>query len=213
MSALEAVAQADQEDGVPKKKRKWSKPWLLVRDQLTFSNVWDEFYEEDEERFFTSFHMKKSTFDLLLSEVEPAIYREDTRMRKAINPRHRLVATLRFLTSGGNFTLLSEIPRIAPSTLSKMVPTVCEAIYKIIGPEYIQLPTSEQEWLEKASAFEDLWDYPRCLGALDGKHCRIKAPGRSGTVFYNYKGYFRDRLTHGHAFFTVNSVFIYIFYV
>ncbi|XP_018315065.1 putative nuclease HARBI1 isoform X2 [Mycetomoellerius zeteki] len=34
-----------------------------------------------------------------------------------------------------------------------------------------------------AEDFEDLWDFPHCIGAIDGKHC----PDNAGSNFYNYK--------------------------
>lgn len=37
--------------------------------------------------------------------------------------------------------------------------------------------------------YEEKWNFPNCLGAVDGKHVRITPPKRSGAFFRNYKGY------------------------
>lgn len=50
------------------------------------------------------------------------------------------------------------------------------------------MPTTEFQWREVAKTFEK-WNFPNCVGAMDGKHIHLQAPINSGTEFYNYKGY------------------------
>lgn len=42
----------------------------------------------------------------------------------------------------------------------------------------------------KTDQFYQRWDFPNCAGAIDGKHIRIVCPGKTGSLFFNYKGYF-----------------------
>lgn len=87
-------------------------------------------------------------------------------------------------------TTISLFFRIGKSTLYNIIPEVCNAIWKILQPIYLQCPQEEDEWIRIAEEFNNIWNFPNCIGAIDGKHCRIQAPPNSGSAFYNYKSYF-----------------------
>ena len=56
-------------------------------------------------------------------------------------------------------------------------------------PIYLKQPT-HAEWKRIAARYHEKWQFPNCIGALDGKHVRMVAPNNSGSVYYNYKGTF-----------------------
>lgn len=49
------------------------------------------------------------------------------------------------------------------------------------------MPSSTEEWEHIAIKYDQLWNYPKCIGSLNGKHVVNSAPPNSGSVFYNYK--------------------------
>ena len=46
-----------------------------------------------------------------------------------------------------------------------------------------------EDWRRIENDFWTRWNFPNCIGAIDGKHM-LQAPARSGSLFYNYKGTF-----------------------
>ena len=47
--------------------------------------------------------------------------------------------------------------------------------------------TLEEDWRKISRNFELNWNFPHCLGAIDGKHVVIQAPPRSDSDYFNYK--------------------------
>jgi len=51
-----------------------------------------------------------------------------------------------------------------------------------------QVPATREEWKRIQEAFKAKCNFPKCCGAIDGKHCQIKRPDNNYSEFYNYKG-------------------------
>ena len=55
------------------------------------------------------------------------------------------------------------------------------------------VPTKE-DWIRIENDFYLRWQFPNCLGALNGKHVVITAPANSGSLYHNYKATFSINL-------------------
>ena len=54
---------------------------------------------------------------------------------------------------------------------------------------FFQCPRTAEDWRTVSTEFWKHWQFPNCLGALDGKHVAIKKPPKSGSDYFNYKGF------------------------
>ena len=169
--------------------RPWAQPWLLGRDEGKLSVFETKVDLFSEEKFKSIFRLSRGMFNELLEKVSPMITRRDTQMRRAIAPHIRLQITLMFLASGCRYPVLENLFSVSVSSISGIVQTVCSAIWELRS-DYLKCPTRKSEWLKVAKGFKEKWQYPRAIGALDGKHCQVQCFGNSGSVFHNYKGTF-----------------------
>jgi len=50
------------------------------------------------------------------------------------------------------------------------------------------MPVPDQQmWLRIAKDYEYFWNFPHCVGSVDGKHVLLQAPANSGSQFINFK--------------------------
>jgi hypothetical protein len=60
-------------------------------------------------------------------------------MRKSISPAERLIATLRFLSTGNSYEDLKFSTKIATQTLGHIIPETCLALYDVLKDKYMKV--------------------------------------------------------------------------
>jgi len=82
---------------------------------------------------------------------------------------------------------------MAHNTIGEIIYDTCNIIWKLFANIHMPFPTTDM-FYKIAQDFETLWNFPNCVGCIDGKHIRIKCPKNTGSMFYNYKHYFSIHL-------------------
>lgn len=90
------------------------------------------------------------------------------------------------MVTGTSFHDLAHRFKVGVSTIHEIVCEVTRVIWNVHVKEHMPVP-SVQQFKDIGDNFDRLWDFPNCIGALDGKHVRIKAPANAGSLYYNYK--------------------------
>ena len=178
----------------PAERRLWIRNWLTEdrrRELGHYYTLLDLTMANFDERMFRNYtRLTPGVFLEVLDLIRPAISKEDTRMRQAIEPGLKLAVTLRYLATGDNYRSLCYAFRIGVSTISTFLPAVCRAITEAFNAEVFPEEWTEDRWKTIADKFYTRWNMPHTMGALDGKHVAIKKPSNSGSLYHNYKGYF-----------------------
>ena len=65
-----------------------------------------------------------------------------------------------------------------------------EALLDLLRDQVFPPINRAEGWRTIAERFWTKWHFLHCLGAINGKHVRVKKPALSVALYHNYKGYF-----------------------
>lgn len=171
------------------KKRFWTR--RIYRERLQkgeYHLLVTEMMLYDHEYFTSRFRMTPSTFEKLLTWIGPFIKKKTTSMREPIDPSERLAVTLRYLITGDAQVTIAASYRIGPSTVGRIIQETCQVIWDVLKEkDFLSVPQDEEQWKTISRDFNNHWNFPHALGAIDGKHIVVQAPPRAGSEFFNYK--------------------------
>ena len=143
---------------------------ILVRELQIF----------DHEYFFKSFRMSPTKFERLLSWVAPHITKSSLR-RSVASPAERLCVTLRYLCTGDAQITIATGYRMSPSVVSRVIKHTSKVIWDVLFKrKFVDPPKDCQSWMQVAKEFNHKWNFPHCLGAIDGSMLPYKLLHEAG---------------------------------
>lgn len=140
--------------------------------------------EEDPEMFFDEFRMTPEIFQEILARIEPILQRRA--VVGYLTPGERLALTLSYLASGSSMKDAGKRFIVPPPTASQVILETCLVLWEEFAQE-VMPELTEERLTQVAEEFWGDWQFPNCVGAIDGKHCILQNFPHGGSEWWNYK--------------------------
>lgn len=163
----------------------------LPRVQGWWDNIWSC---SDDTRFKKNFRITKATFLLILAEIKEDLQRETT-AEVPVSPEIRLAVCLYRLARGDYLHTVAELTGLGTSTVCVIVKEVSGSIINRLWQKFVtkNFPNNLDNLKEIMALFEENWQYPCCIGAVDGCHLPMKCPKggqESAKEYHNFKNFY-----------------------
>ncbi|KAG2216781.1 hypothetical protein INT45_009668 [Circinella minor] len=151
------------------------------------------FFSWDNIEFRGIVRMNKSTFKLLTKKIaEHEVFKPKDNGRKQRPIWLQLACTLERLAYDGTGWSVHSIARqwgVASGSVSTYMKRVITALNDL-SPKYIKWP-DEAEHIQIASCIQESYNFPSCVGFIDGTHMVLsQKPKKQGEVYFNRKQHY-----------------------
>ena len=94
-------------------------------------------------------------------------------------------------------TLVTGDAHVTITNVGSNVKETCAVIWNVLCDKgYVSPPLSEEACTNVSVGFEQRWNFPNALDAIDEKHVINQDPPNSSSLYFNYKKTFKY-CTHG----------------
>ena len=147
----------------------------LRRTQGLWANVWSY---SDDVRFKKNFRITKGTFLFIRAEIKQDLEKETT-AEAPVAPEIRLAVCFLYRLARGDYLgTVAELTGLGTSTVCEIVKEVSFSIVHHLWQKFVakNFPDNSEKERDIMESIESKWQYPCCVGALDGCHIPIKCP-------------------------------------
>ena len=170
---------------------------IAVRHPENVRRVWafprisgvleSEFMNLSEQRWLESYRVPKRIFQQLVHSLQ-GVGRAATRMRRPVPVVTIVAMLLKRLGKGLDYREIGDKFGVGASTACQKVNTAMS--FLIETKKYMISHLQEGRNLEAIiEGFLTRWNFPQCLGAINGTHIPIKAPQNHHTDYFNRKSF------------------------
>ncbi|XP_066445259.1 uncharacterized protein [Eleutherodactylus coqui] len=133
-------------------------------------------------------NLSEEKFDALLSKTRRYLERIDAHQRERVSAEEMLLLTLRYLAKGTSYSTLHLQFALSNSTITQIVKNTCRILWDVLQPEQLPHPTAD-DWLDIAEGFEEVTQFPNCVGVVEAKHFRCLQHLGYGFSYHDYEDY------------------------
>ena len=131
-------------------------------------------------------HLSVSILISFMLIKEECIQKENTNFRQPICVKEILAVIFPYLASADSQQSLGWANRIGKATISKIIKETTNATWEVLKEVYLKPPHEVADWKSISKESENLWNFPHCIGAIEGKHVAIECRKLSGTKYFNF---------------------------
>lgn len=132
--------------------------------------------------------MSQVTFNDICNEIGFMINKMETRFRKPVEGRKRVLLTLWKQATNIDYRSIAHLFGIGRSTACTIFHEIVVAINTNLTSRYIRFLQGEA-LRSVTDGFRTRWGFPQCCGAIDGTHIPIISPHEHHSDYFNRKSF------------------------
>ena len=158
--------------------------WMKPRNSSFLTNVVANWTDSE---FKQNYRVSRTTYAFLCRELRDHLQQQRV-ARDPLSVEQRVAINLWRLGTNVEYRTISHLFGVGVSTVCVVLHEFCSAVVNVMTAKYMNIPAGEH--LKRIiNGFLTKWDFPQCVGAIDGSHIPIIAPKEHPLDYFNRKGY------------------------